>query len=136
MVVYNQNPSIRSTLFNYRQLVLRLNIDQFLQNPISIKCCFNKYDNSFINNDYGDTITRNLNIVNNERLPYVIFKGPKYREPKQICFEEAREEMQSGIDQFIERISNDKGIYKNIFSESKSHVMSSVNEKFVLLKIK
>ena len=44
-------------------------------------------------------------------------KGPKYQEPKQICFEEAREEIQTGIDQLIERISNDKGIHKNHFLE-------------------
>ena len=41
----------------------------------------------------------------------------KYQEPKQICFEEAREEIQTGIDQFIEKMSNDKGIYKNHFSK-------------------
>ena len=44
--------------------------------------------------------------------------------------------MQTGIDQFIERISNDKGIHKNHFSEWKSHVMSSVNEKIYTLKNK
>ena len=74
----------------------------------------------------------NLNIVNNERL----CQGPKYWEPKQICFDEAREEIQTGIDQFIERISNDKGIHKNHFLEWKSHVMLSVNEKNVPSKIK
>ena len=44
--------------------------------------------------------------------------------------------METGIDQFTERISNDKGSYKNYFSESKSHVMSSVNEKIRTLKSK
>ena len=78
----------------------------------------------------------NLNIVNNEGLRQLIAKGPKYREPKQICFEEALEEIQTGIDQFIERISNDKGIHKNHFSKWKSHVMSSVNEKICTLKNK
>ena len=41
----------------------------------------------------------------------------KYQEPKQICFEEAREEIQTGIDQFIEKISNDKSIHKKHVSE-------------------
>ena len=75
-----------------------------------------------------------MNIVNNERQ--LISKGPKYREPTQICFEEAREEMQTGIDQFIEKISNDQDIRKNHFSEWKSHAMSSVNEKIRTLKNK
>ena len=78
MVFYNLNPSIRSTFFNYNPFVLHLNIDEFLKDPISIKCCCNKYDNSFINNHYGHIITGNLNIVNNERLHQLISKGTKY----------------------------------------------------------
>ena len=132
MVVYNLNPSIRSTFFNYKQFVLYLNVDEFLKDPNSIQFCCNKYDNSFINNHYGHNTTGNLNIFNNESQ--LISKGPQYREPKQICFEEAREEIQTGIDQLIERISNDKGIHKNHFSEWKSHVMSTVNEKIRTLK--
>ena len=44
---------------------------------------------------------------------------PKARsiENQNIYFEEAREEIQTGIDQFIERTSNKKGIHKNHFSE-------------------
>ena len=136
MVVCNLNPSIRSTLFNYKQTVFHLNIDEFLEDPNSIKCCCNKYGNSFMNNYYDHIITGDLNIVNNERLCQLISKGPKYREPKQICFEEARKEIQTGVDQFLERISNDKEILKNYFSEWKSHVISSVNEKISPLKIK
>ena len=63
-------------------------------------------------------------------------KGPKYRELKQIFFEEAREEIQTGIDQFIETISNDKGIHKNHFSEWKSHAMSSGNKNVCSLNNK
>ena len=136
MVVYNLNLSIRSTLFNYKQFVLHLKIDEFLKYPNSIKCCCNKYDNSFIKNHYGHIMTGNLNIVNNEILHQLISKGPKYRETKQICFEEGREEIQTGIEQFIQRISNDKGIHKNHFSEWINHVMSSVNEKIYTLKNK
>ena len=39
-----------------------------------------------------------------------------------------------GIEQFTERISNDKGIHENHLSEWKSHVTSSVNEKICTLK--
>ena len=136
MVLYNLNPSIRSNFFNYKQFALHLNIDELLNDPNSIKCCCNKYDNSSINNNFGHIITGSLNIVNNESPRQLIFKGLKYREPKQICFEEAREKIQTSIDQFIERISNDKGIHKNHFSGWKGHVMSSVNEEIRTLKNK
>ena len=86
-----------------------------------------------MNYHYGHIITGNLNIVDNERLCQLISKGPKYRELKQICFEEAREEIQTGIEQFIQRISNDKGINKSYLSEWKRHVMSSVRENICTL---
>ena len=95
VVIYNLNPSTRSTRFNYKQFILHLNTDEFLKDSNSIKCCCKKYDNSFINNNCGHTIIRNLKIVNNKRLRQHIFKGPKYREPKQICFEEACEQIQT-----------------------------------------
>ena len=119
MVVYNLSVSIRSTLFNYKPFAFHLNIDEFLKDPTSIKYCCNKYDNSFVNNHYGHIITGNLNIVNNERLRQLISKGPKYRELKQICFEEAREEIQTGIDQLIEKISIAKASTRTIFQNGK-----------------
>ena len=122
IAVYNLNPSVRSTLFHYKQFVLCLNIDEFLKDPNSIKCCCNKYENSFINNHYGHIITGNLNILINERIRQLMSKGPKQRQTNLICLEEAREEMQTGFEQFIERISNSKGIHKNHLSEWKSHV--------------
>ena len=69
-------------------------------------------------------------------LRQLISEDPKYQEPKQICFEETREEIQTGIGQFIEKISNDKCIHKNYLSEWKPYVMSSVNEKNCTLKNK
>ena len=84
IVVYFLNPPIRSTLFDYKQFPLHLNIYEFLKDPNSIKCYCNKYGNSFINNHYGHIIAGKLNIVNNESLHQLISKGPKFREPKQI----------------------------------------------------
>ena len=42
LVVYNLNPSIRSTLFSHKQFLLHLNIDEFLLGLNSIKCCCNE----------------------------------------------------------------------------------------------
>ena len=38
MVLYNLNS--RSTLFNYKQFTLDLNVAEFLKDPNSIKCCW------------------------------------------------------------------------------------------------
>ena len=60
MVAYNLNPYIRSTLLNYKQFILQLNTAEFLQDPSSIKCCCNKYNNSFINNPYSHILQETL----------------------------------------------------------------------------
>ena len=68
----------------------------------------------------------NLILINNKNLCRLISKGSKYRESEQICFEEGREEIATIMDQFIDRISNDKAsTSKTIFenSEWKSHVI-------------
>ena len=57
------------------------------------------------------------NIINIGWLCQHIPKGLKCRETKQICFEEARKEMQTGIEPLIERMSNGKGIHNNHCSE-------------------
>ena len=87
MVLSNLNPSVRSTLFNSKQFVLHLNIDKFLKDPNPIKCCYNKHDNSFINDHYGHIITGNLNVVNNEGFYQVIFiQTPKVSRTKTNFF--------------------------------------------------
>ena len=60
-VVHNLNPSFESTLFNYKEFALPLNINEFLKDA-NFKCCCNKYNNSFINNHYGHSVTGNRNI--------------------------------------------------------------------------
>ena len=124
LVGNNLNPQIRSILFNYKQYVVRLNIDEFFKNPHSIKRWCKKYNNFFINNHKSHIIKGNLNNVCNERFSRFPSKTPKHWEPKQINFEESLEEMQISISEFTERISNDKGIHKSYFSEWKTNIFT------------
>ena len=115
MVVYNLILSIRSTLFNYKQFVLHLNIGKFLKDSNSIKCCCNKYDHSFI------IITVMLYQGTSILLIIRDFVNsyPKIESiaNQKNCFEKARHEMQNGIYQFTGRISNEKVIHENHLSE-------------------
>ena len=53
-----------------------------------------------------------------------------FKEPKQINFEKA---IQTGNDNFIEKISNDRGFHKNQCSEWKCHVIPFVHLQSVKL---
>ena len=114
MVVYNLHSSIRSTVLNYKQLALQLNTDKYLKDPNSIKCWCNRCDISFLNNYYGPITTGRLNIAANEKLCQLISKLPKYPKPKQIKFQDGHEEIQTGIDQFNERIFSVNIKLKNV----------------------
>ena len=74
MIVYNLNSSFRSTLLNYKQFPLHLNIDGFLKDHNPIKCFCNKYNNSSINSHYSHIITGDVNIVDSVKLCQIIFK--------------------------------------------------------------
>ena len=66
----------------------------------------------------------------------IIKKGPKYREPKQIDFTNARQQITSGLSQYVEQISNDKGIHKNSLLPWKNTVLDLVDKKIDSLKTK
>ena len=105
----------------------------------SIKYWCNQYNNFFVNNHYSHVIIGGLNIIINKlinkiiKLHQLIFKGPKYWQHKQINFEGAREEIQTGIDQFIGRISNEKRHLQEQLFRKEYHVMSSVVENIHIL---
>ena len=91
MVVYNLNPSIRSTLLTVTNLQFI-----FLMNSLMTLIQWN-----VINIIPLYVILRVILQQGTWILVimggFVISKGPKYEEPKQICFEEACEEIQTGI---------------------------------------
>ena len=135
MVVYNLNPSVRLTLFNYKLFVLDLNMDEFFKDPNSIKCCSSKYDNSFINNQYGHIMTGNLDIVNNERLCQLISKGPKYREPKQICLRKLVKKYKLVLINSLSEYQMIKASIRTIFQNGKVMLCHQYMKRFVPLKI-
>ena len=136
MIIYTLNQPIRSKIYNYNTFIKSLNLNEFLNDDNYIKCYCNDFDDSFVNIDYGHVITGDLNIVHNEKLRNVLSKGPKYREPVEIDWNQARDEIKSGINDYLETISSDKGFDKSYFSEWLSTVLSLVDDKIMILRNK
>ena len=136
MVFYNLNPSIRSTLFNYKQFVLHLNIDEFLKDPNSIKCCWNKYDNSFTNNHYGHIITGNLILLIMRGFINSFPKAQSIENQNKFVFRKLMKKYKLVFINSLSKYQMSKPSIRSIFLEWKSHVMSSVNKKNFTLKNK
>ena len=136
MIIYTLNQPIRSKIFNYNDFIKSLDLNEFVNNNTSIKCSCKDFDSSFVNNHFGHIITGDLNIVDNLKLKNILFKGPKYREPVEINWREARDQIKLGLEEYLEKLSNEKGLDKSYFSEWITTVLTLVDDKIALLKNK
>jgi hypothetical protein len=77
-ISYRYTSIIASKLFNYKQTLQCLDIEQIRQNLPKCSC-----SSSLLNyTPAGHIITGDVNIVQNEDLRSLILKGPKFREPR------------------------------------------------------
>ena len=136
MVIYSLNQPIGSKIFNYNTIIMWLDLNEFVNNDSSIPCFCNEFNRCYIENDFGHIISGDLGIVNNEKLKNILSKGPKYRAPAEINWTKAREEIKSALNEFLEIISNDKGLDKSHFSEWLSTILSQVDNKITTLNNK
>ena len=136
MIVYTLNQPIRSKIFNYNDFIKSLDLNEFVNDNASIKCSCKEFNSTFINDHFGHIVTGDLNVVDNFKLRNILFKGPKYREPVEIDWKEARDQIKLGLEEYLDKFSNDKGLDKSCFSEWISTVLTLVDDKITLLKNK
>ena len=108
MVVYSLQSPIRSSIFNYTKFVASLDLNSANHDINSIPCHCHSYDNKYIDNHHGHILTGDLSIINNVRLRDLIAKGPKFREPTDINFDDALTSINDALDSYIESLSNIK----------------------------
>ena len=129
MVVFSLSQPVRSRILNYKNFVSELDLDRFLENENSVKCYCSEYSTNFIDNERKHILTGNLQIIKNNKLRKLFCKGPKFREPVKIKWEDARSTIQSGIDNFIDTVSDAKRVSKNYFQHLKCFLLELVDEK-------
>ena len=108
MVVYSLTESIRSKILNYGEFVDQLDLNEFNNNKDSVPCPCSEFERKYINDHHKHVLTGDLSIIKNNDLRKLFNKGPKYREPKEIKFETAKELIKSTLNKFIEKIKYDK----------------------------
>ena len=133
-VVNTLGPTIQSSIFNYNKFVENLDIDAFLNNENNLPC--NCQNSSFADSHHGHIVTGDLRIITNAKLRKLMVKGPKYREPVNINFEKAKDEIVKGINENIKQLSNKFGISGNVFGEWKGTVLKLLDERITELRNK
>ena len=84
-VTYKLGSSIRNKIFNYEDTVESINVQE---PPDLTRCTCSQSE--FKDPDHGHIITGNLNIVEDEKLRNLLSKGPNYREPKLIRYNQCK----------------------------------------------
>ena len=105
VIGYKFNKSIVGNLLNYKDTLSEEGIDRFENNSLPCNC----QNSPFNDPNHGHIITGNLEIVRNDTLRNLIKKGPKYRLPQRINWEEDRNIITTFLDAYIEKwISKEK----------------------------
>ncbi len=123
-VVYKYTPSIRGKIFNYRQTMENLDIQEWNTNEHLCDC----EESIFKDQHHGHVITGDLKIIQNDKLRKLISKGPNFREKNSINFSVQRKEIEKGLNKYIESISSRKKILSKYWDEWKDKVMKCVDE--------
>ena len=80
IISYTYTTPIATKIFNYKQVLQDLSIDDFKSKPPDCTCA----SSPFVYDPTGHVITGDLSIISNVSLRKMLAKGPKYREPKSI----------------------------------------------------
>ena len=129
MVVYSLSQPIRSKILNYKKFVTDLDLDRFKEDKNSIKCNCCNHSVDFLNSEREHILTGNLQIVKNNKLRKLISKGPKYREPAEIKWEDAKGVIEGGVDDFMKDLSETKRISSLTLLNWKNSIFELVDNR-------
>jgi len=135
MVSYRLGPTIRNKIFNYKDTVNSIRVDEEVSFSTDTERC-TCANSQFSDPHHGHIITGDLRVVENDRLRKLLTKGPNFREPKTINFQKALKEITQAIDICIERIGDRTDLTKQSLDPWKNKVIEGVKSKIELLKQK
>ena len=92
-------------------------------------CNCNNYANEFHNSERKHILTGNLQIVKSSKLRKLLSKGPKYREPTEINWDDAKGIIEGGVDEFMKGLSETKRISPLTLQNWKNSIFELVDNK-------
>ena len=134
-VLHKLEPPIRNKIFNYRQTVNDFDGNDMQTYGTGIKEC-SCSDSPFKDSHHQHILTGDLRIVDNNKLRKLFMKGPNFREPKPINFNNCYEVIVEAIDYCIEHMANRKKIEDTDLLPWKNMICRMVQNKIKSLKSK
>ena len=109
IVTYKYLKTIGQSIFNYRQTLSNITIEEIL-NPQPCTCKSEKSYTSYVYEHTGHVITGNLDIIDNIPLRNLMKKGANFREQQPISFKSTFKSICSDLDNFIKKWSKKEKI--------------------------
>ena len=132
-VLHKLEPTIRNKIFNYRQTVDAIDRNDLQTYGTGIKEC-SCSDSPFIDNHHQHVLTGDLRIVNNNKLRKLFMKGPNFREPKQINFNNCFTEIETALDFCMEKMASRKKLNDLDLLPWKNMICNKVKSKIDSMK--
>ena len=139
IIGYKFNSSLAGKLFNYKDTLSELGVQNFLDGRLNCDCETSTYKDDVHNH----VITGDLTIIKDNQLRNLIKKGPKYRLPQRIDWVKDRNEIEELIDTYALRwIDKEKKTAQNISINRgclelwKRSVMDQVDRKIEIGKLR
>ena len=134
-IVYNLSSTIRSKIFNYRETVNDIDVNDQLTYGTKIPNC-DCHNSPFVDSDHGHIVTGDLRIIENHHLRQLISKGPNYREPRNINWKKCKEAVENGTDTFANTLSAKYDLRYIDIVPWRNKVLQKVDAKIAFLKRK
>ena len=134
-VVYSLTGTISNKIFNYKDTVTKIDIEDKQTFGTGINECECRTSN-FTDNKHQHIITGDLRIIKNKKLRELLVKGPNFREPRTIKWKKCLEELKIGIDECAEMIIKNIKCERNVLVPWKEKITKKAEEKIEDLKSK
>ena len=102
-IVYSLEPTIRNKIFNYKDVVSNIDINDNISYGTGLTSC-DCSTSVFCNRDHGHILTGDLRIIANDKIRKLISRGPNYREPRTLNWKHCRDEIKNSIEEYISKI--------------------------------
>ena len=126
MVTYKLGPTIRNKIFNYKNTVENIKIEE--NGTVKLPEC-ECATSEFTDPNIGHIITGNLKIIKNPKLRKLLAKGPNYREPKSINYNRCIKEIDIALDKCIKKMANKYKITITEFQLWKQMIIDKAKNK-------
>lgn len=123
VICYKYNKPVRNVIFNYNKIVADLNIDS--STPTACNCKNSK----FCYLPAGHVITGNFDIINDKRIRNVFLRGPKYRLPLEINFDDCKSTVAQSIEEFSIKWCRREKADSNALANWKKQIFKIINTR-------